>query len=289
MNEQIAELRSLVPVIPVPAVQGKWMNIRVRPDFASGELINVGVAFLHEEAIHFQLIEDFAKAQRIYGETAEDELRFLLSVLRTSLSSGELSPPSPNVQLSDAKYAAGTSVDEVLTRLFSSSVSLVMPPAPRRDQSVGKQSPRNNSWVRSLVLSDVKERLGINAAQVLPQEPAWLVKDSGHQYVLDMPIRTDTRVASLISTAFFQKETIELNFLRACLDLITARTLPRVEKADLFIYHPSEDGFWPSLEKKRQSENVIDFYEWKLRRQKVITHTCGAKDAMTQAIIRFAH
>ena len=46
MSSIADRLQSVASVPPTPAVKGHWFNIRVCPDLALGELLNVGVGYV---------------------------------------------------------------------------------------------------------------------------------------------------------------------------------------------------------------------------------------------------
>lgn len=104
------------------AVEGLWQPIQLRPDFASTELLNIGVRFFDGMASRFRLLDSFDKFSRLYGEAAEDELRFVTAALSASLAKGIDQSPFPSVEFGEAKYARGENADEILERLFKATV-----------------------------------------------------------------------------------------------------------------------------------------------------------------------
>lgn len=124
MNSVVDRLQSVASGPPTPAMTGRWLNIRICPDLALGELLNVGVGFVdsYSEKIHIRLVDRFDRFRLLYGEEFEHELRMMLRILGSTDLEDNREPPFPNIRFSELKFAAGNSVEEILDRLFEVTV-----------------------------------------------------------------------------------------------------------------------------------------------------------------------
>src|SRR5690348_14371441 len=105
-------------------VEGYWRAIQLKPDFASGELLNVGVFFTDGNSHSCRLLENFEKFSHLYGEAAEDELRLVLSAVRSYATQVDKLRSIPCIELTAPKLARGSAVSEILGRIFEAVVSL---------------------------------------------------------------------------------------------------------------------------------------------------------------------
>lgn len=287
MNTAIQNnLKALAEDTKSTLIKGEWRAIRVSLDFVSEESVNVGVLFQEDDTRHFRLMNNAKPVAKIFGPAAEDELRFLLSVTQSCLENNYPSFPAQNITLGEPKFAAGNSPEEIVDRLYQSVVTLARRPDPKRHAR--HLTPLNNTWIRSRSLSEVRKKLGLSARDFAPEDEAYLATVNSHQVALDLPLRAKDRVGSVISSAFFQKETIELNYLRAVTDIHTGRSIFGATKSSLFIFYPEDEKFWPSKDKKQQAGNVIDLYDWRLKRQGIATCVSGNEHDLTDQILAFA-
>lgn len=110
-----------------PCLQGTWRNIRLIPDPGTGEILNVGVMFCDETgANHVRLLANFERLECLYGDRLDlEHLRFLFHVAQADWAKGSVPcSPSPQLVLSEPKYASGDSVDEILEDLYGDTVTL---------------------------------------------------------------------------------------------------------------------------------------------------------------------
>ena len=131
MSSIIDRMQSVASSPPFPAVTGRWFNIRICPDLALGELLNVGIGFTasDSEETHIRLVDQFDRFRLRYGREFEEELRMMLRVLRSTGLQDNRNPPFPNVRFSELKFAAGNSLEEILDRLFRATVPVTTFPA----------------------------------------------------------------------------------------------------------------------------------------------------------------
>ena len=252
-------------------VRGHWFNIRLCPDLAAGELLNIGVGFVGVDgALSVRLLEKLDGLNCLYrGRLLAEDVAFLMRTLRTSLpksaSARELpSLPSPNLVYSTPQYVAGVSVDDILSELFEETVSLAK--AGRLAESEAQKPSVDTKAARKLVFDQLKKR-DAWADRYLAPEWDWVVEESGVQHVLDMPLRGVGRFGSVVSAGYRQFSTIELGLLRAESDLSVAQRLYPDERAGLFLLRPLDMGLFEFH--NQQVDRLIDLLEWKARVRRI--------------------
>jgi hypothetical protein len=265
------------------AVEGLWQSIQLRPDFASTELINIGVRFQSEAESRFRLLNSFDKFSHLYGGAAEDELRFVTSALGASLSKGFSQSPFPSVEFGETKFARGESADEIVERLFRSTVSFDGPIHRPSRKARGKFV--SNSVARDRVFQAMKVEGGLSAESILAEGGDLLFQANSKVVALDIPLQPSGRLGTLVSAAFSKTDSVERVLLRGYLDLTTAMALRGIHCSGFFIYRPSEVV---SEFQRKQVDNVIDLVEWKLLRSGIRTQVSEDTNLLAQGILEWA-
>lgn len=263
-------------------VEGLWQSIQLRPDFASTELLNIGVRFQNGAESHFRLLNSFDKFSHLYGEAAEDELRFVTSALGASLSKGLSQLPFSSVEFGEKKFARGESADEIVERLFKSTVSIAGP-IHRSSKARGKFV--SNSIARDQVFRALKVGAGLSAERILAQDGDLLFQANNQVVALDIPLQPLGRLGTLVSAAFSKADSVERVLLRGYLDLTTAMALRGIHSSGFFIYRSSEVV---SESQRNQVDNVIDLVEWKLSKSGIRTQVSGDTSQLAQGILEWA-
>lgn len=131
MTAALQRLGSLAVSVPAPKVYGQWFNIRYCPGLAGGELFNIGVGYVDSQSnrVHARLIENLEAFRVLLGDSFEQEVRFALDVVKSTLAKHDLVPPLRCVIFGDRRFAAGESEQELLDRLFETTVSFSEPMA----------------------------------------------------------------------------------------------------------------------------------------------------------------
>lgn len=267
---------------PGKAIEGSWKPIQLRPDFASSELLNIGVLFSDGAHNKFRLLDSFDKFAQLYGEAAEDELRFVVSALRAALTKGLDKSPFPSVEFGDAKYARGSSADEIIGRLFTTSVSLAGPALPAQKT---KAQFISNTRARDQIFGALRVEVGLDAERILARDDDLLFQFSNRVIALDVPLQPKNRLGTVVSAGFSQPDSVERILLRGYLDLTTAMSLKGTSLSGFFIYRP--EGAL-SQQKQRQMDNVIDIVEWKLSRSGIHTVISDNVNILAQNILEWA-
>src|SRR5205823_6460812 len=113
MNLDVHRLNELAYIPPAKLTEGSWQLVQVRPDFSSGELLNIGVICSHGDTKVLKVLDSFDKFSRLYGELAEDELRFLLRAVKSLVANDAWASTPPSIQFTAPRLARGTSAGEI--------------------------------------------------------------------------------------------------------------------------------------------------------------------------------
>jgi len=100
---------------------------------------------------------------------------------------------------------------------------------------------------------------------VVAEKQGLLLDDpDGHKHWLDLNLLTTKSCGSVTSAAYKSAQTVEMNLLKASLDLTTYRRIRDFDSIGLFLLLPNADNIDPKEYKR--IEEVIDQHEWKLER-----------------------
>jgi len=264
-------------------VEGVWQSIQLRPDFATGELLNIGVLFSEGEKKTARLLKSFDKFSGLYGEAAEDELRFVIRALEASLSQNHSETNIPSVEFTSPKLARGESSEAIVDRLFSSVVSLSGAGYMPRKK---KQGFFNNTYARDEVFRRVRTQAGVIAERIIASGDDLFFRDGPRLLALDIPLRCGPQLGTVVSAGFSSSDSVERALLRAFFDLATAMAISKTGIGEVFVYRP--DGVL-TTEKQRRVDNVIDISEWKLSKLGVHLDVSNSPDKLAQDILSWAH
>lgn len=255
-----------------PTIKAKWAPIRISPNLATGEILNVGVCVLHRRKVHIKLLPNAAPFEALYGKVGKDNFSFLLGIIGQHLG-GQKSLSaniSPQVSLGKAHFVAGDSIQEILDRLYTSMVSLDL-------MCRKKETPKEHNIST--------ENLRHTVHGLLKKENAKFVEDSWHDadnpiilpsssdggspkqlqhlQLWSEPNITNSKIcfASFVSADYTRTIVRDAHLFYAKHDIEMAVNSRREEKtAGLFVYRP--DGLPTDV--MQDIDNTIDDTHWLL-------------------------
>lgn len=263
MSAALERLHVLVTPVPTPKVAGQWFNIRFSPSAAGGELINIGVGYVDGAArqIHARLIENLEAFRTLFGEAFEEEVRFSLDVVRSAMGRFVLESPLRTIAFSQLRYAAGDSAQDVLDRLFAATVSFA---EARQSAVTRRENTQGNIAVRKSVFDAIRLKAGLAAERIIPEDPIYWAAEGERRVPLDIPLRSNRLLGSVVSAGYRTKTPLENNLLRCSLDLETAARIFKQDRLGFFVMRPdagaSEGAGDPAL------DDFIDTTCWKLHK-----------------------
>lgn len=105
-------------------IAARWFVIRLSPDLATGELLNIGVGIIYNEQVFTKIIPNTKPFELLYGDHVKENLSFLLHLLKSSTDSfSALKSISPHFSFSPLKFIAGHSVEDI-DRLYKSMIPI---------------------------------------------------------------------------------------------------------------------------------------------------------------------
>lgn len=285
MSAALERLHRLATPVPAPKVAGQWFNIRYRPSVAGGELINVGVCYVDglTREMHSRLIENLEAFRSLFGEAFEEDVRFSLDVVRSALGRFTLESPVASIAFSKLRYAAGESPQDVLDRLFAATVSFA---EAKQSASARRDAGQNNLAVRKVVFDAIRLKAGLDAERLIAEDPVYWVSDGERRMPLDIPLRSERLLGSVISGEYRTKVPLENNLLRASLDLETAASVFKHDRLGFFVMRSDSDDADaltdPAL------DEVIDTTCWKLHKQGIHVGVEGTPERLADEILEWS-
>ncbi len=226
-----------------PKVRGTWFNIRIIPDLATGETLNIGVGFVGQDnRLELKLLDRFDAFDCLYrNRLSVENVRLLVQIVRVSMPEGLQNGqtpviPSPHVMFSSLKFISGDSIHAILDDLYRETVTMAHV-APAKGVVEEKPDSLSNKLAREKVF-DAMFQIDSAAMHIVAETSKWSIPvpaEDGHFRVLDMPLRDPRRFGNVISVWSPQRAYVELNTLRAAVDLDLAMRIYPKNNGGLFV------------------------------------------------------
>jgi hypothetical protein len=267
-----AHLASVATSTPQSSFAGAWATIEIQPDIFVPQRFSIGVVVQSmDDRLHFKLLDDFKKFECLYHDqfpqkSVRELMAYAEAALRRAVHDKTAIPEvrfeTNCLMLSAPHYTSGNDRESTVERLYNELV--VMAPSAKKKASDFESidTPR----ARHLVNIELKKIAGIDFEKfVLPEKQGQLIEGTdGTKHFLDLNLLTATSCGSVTSAAYKSAQTVEMNLLKAGLDLSTYSRIRKFDSIGLFLLLPNEAAIEPR-EYKRIGE-VIDEHEWKLER-----------------------
>lgn len=123
----------------------------------------------------------------------------------------------------------------------------------------------NNEKLRKLVIDDVRKKVGLSAESFIVDGGTIEVKDDDRIHFLEIPIKSDRKVANIVSAWYKSPFTIERNLLVASNHLLVASERGKYQQG-VFISRP-----YAGLNIKQVDlvDNKLDFLIWSMKKNGV--------------------
>lgn len=285
MTAALERLQALATPIPAPRVAGQWFNIRYSPSAAGGEVINVGVGYVDgaSRRIHARLIENLEAFRLLFGEAFEEDVRFSLDVVRSALGRLMVESPLRSIAFGNLRYAAGESPQDVLDRLFTATVSFA---EARQSASGRRETAQNNVTVRKAVFDAIRLKAALGAERIIAEDPIYWVTEGKRRVPLDIPLRSDKLLGSVVSAGYRSKVPLENNLLRSSFDLETAARIFKQDRLGFFILRPSSDTMESPVDPLL--DDMIDTTCWKLHKHGIHVGVEGTPNGLADEILSWS-
>lgn len=246
-----SKLSALAKPITAAKIKAKWSVLRINPDLATGELLNVGVCVLYKKKVYVKLLPNAKPFELLYGGNGKENFSFLLNIIRqfmqtaTSLSNIKI---SPQVSISASQFVAGDSLDEILNRLYASMVTLDGICSQKQNHKTSNISTETfrNKIQQSLTLNneDYVKRIWHNNDNPILIPDEWGERNTITDVQLLVPadcVNSKVRFASFVSVDYQNLDFAQLYLLQAEQGVqCAAASISKIEKeAALFVYRPN--------------------------------------------------
>lgn len=273
----------------LPAFAAQASHIFWEPVIGSGERITAAVA-LRDGAGEVRVInllspEVLSLLYRGQGVNASGLLGMMADSLKRHLrKTSDLSDwraPISGFTAQPMRDFVGHSAEDILDQVAGLHSSLYKAKAPQKAE---RQPTHKDETIRRRVKEAAKKRFGLQADSIFTQGGIIEVVDSGGKHHLDIPIKTNSKVGSIMSAWYSTPSTIETHFLRTQSDLAVAAERGRYDTG-LFISMPNGlEGH----KNQQQVENLIDDIYWRLKRTGCYLEVRETPEALAEEIMSWA-
>lgn len=266
-----ALLRSAKPT-PKAGFSGWWSHIEFQPDIFSPQRFPIGVVVQAEgERLYFKLLDNFKKFDCVYPEgfphsSAKALMAYAYEELQTAIkakaSLSQILFNSHVLWLSRPAHTSGMDREATVERLFGDAVAM----APSSAKKSREFESIDTAAARQLVNEKLKAIAGIDFERfVMVDHPGLLIRGDGEdRHHLDLNLLTPKSCGAVTSAVYKSYQSVEMNLLKASLDLKTCRSVKNLESAGLFLLTPNPALMEPR--EFRRIEDAIGEHEWKLER-----------------------
>ena len=278
-NASFGHLTRFVTNVEAAAFDASWSTLEIQPDLFAPQSFTIGVVVQPlNQRIHYHLLADPKKFDCIYGDRfSKDAASAMLTHAELTLRDAahkevrleKIEFGTSNLKLSKPMFSSGDSIETIVERLYGDLV--VLEPHDVRD--VNAFVSMDTSTVRRLVNEKLKQIASLDYERfVIQSDEGVLIHDGDKTHHLDVNLRTTSACGSVISAVYKTVQSIEINLLRANLDLTTYSRINNLSSNGVFLMLPDANGLDPK--EWRKIEDVIGEGSWKLEREgfQVVSH-----------------
>lgn len=272
-----------------PKYRAQATHILWEPMIGSGERISAAVALVdHANDVRVISLLSQDILSLLYGGqggNASGLIGLMTDSLKGFLKSGrdirEWLPPVSGFTAAPMQEYAGFSASDIMDQVAGLHSSLFKAKAPAKEE---RNISVNNAKIYRQVRDAARKIACVDADRIFTPDGLIEVVDGGRTRHLDIPIKTDRKVGSIISAWYVTPATIETHYLRAQANLQVAAERRKYE-AGLFISRPSDPNHYGNLGK---TDNFIDDIYWRLKRIGYHLEVRETPEALAQEILEWA-
>lgn len=242
MNPPVSLRAKLSTPAQSSLVSGHWRTIKLCLDEDAGEFFNVGVLFAHGGHVEVRMLDTFERVKCLFDTRVhtDDLSRLLHDIEATVIQLGPELPDSlgETIRLGPPLYAAGPSAEAVVDEFFDDVVTLGRPKRARRVAFRYQSTPK----LRNTLFDLMRERMQLQASQIIQQKRYQLRLRTGHQIELDVPLMSGTASGTVVSAWYKSPLVVENNLLQASADLNLVRSNTDRARAAISVLVPDRDS-----------------------------------------------
>lgn len=251
----------------LPTFSAQATHVYWEPIAGSGERITAAVAMVDSKknARVISLLSPDVLSVLYHGQasSAASIIATMTASLKSHLGTfgsldGWVSPFS-GFMVGGLRTFMGTGMEDIADQVAGLHSSMYKAKAPERPPSIATQSDKA---LRKQVKDAARRIGGLQADEIFTERGLVEVIDGGRKRYLDIPIKTGSKVGSIISAGFSTPHTVETHFLRAQSNLAVAAERGKYD-VGLFVSRPDN---LPEGESAILMDNRIDDLHWRLSR-----------------------
>ena len=237
---RFASLRQHLQADAQPSCHGKWRAISMRLDEYTDEYLNVGVMFCHAGKVEVRMLDTFDRVKCLYGNRVElPSLTHLMLDIEDAVrqSKGDLPDDlSDTIRLGQPLFASGEGAEEIVDEFFNDVVTLGKPTNKKARTSFRY---RSNFKVRETVFELMREKMALEAENIIRQDPYRLRLNNSATIDVDIPLLTATAAGTIVSAWYKSPLVVENNLLQAASDLLLVYSNSERRKAAMSVLMPA--------------------------------------------------
>ncbi|MEJ1267830.1 hypothetical protein WDV93_12850 [Pantoea ananatis] len=206
-----------------PVVSGEWFTIQWTPDIASGEKLNIGVAFREMSGESFvQVLDYYERIKCLYSQSAVYHLSLACEVAKEIALTNQISSVSNffGVSFVSNGYAQGESADDIISTIYSNIVPLAIRHEKNREKAY---YPVSRERLYTLVNSHLKNKLNYEEYFKMVEPTAIKRVSLGNQMQsLFLPYKAGNSIATISSAAYADENTAKCHLYDAQRDVSLA-------------------------------------------------------------------
>lgn len=225
------------------SVRGHWRSISLCLDEDTAEFFNVGVLFSDGRSIEVRMLDTFDRLKCLFDAriSPNDMARLMQDVEATLIHLGPELPDELGdmVRLGPPLFASGKSSEAVVDSFFADVVTLARPKPNALEYAFRYHSTPK---LRNTVFELMKERMRLQASQIIQDQRFELKMRTGNRIDMDVPLLSSTASGTIVSAWYKSPLVVEHNLLQASADLNLIRSNSDRENAAISVLVPGKDS-----------------------------------------------
>lgn len=269
-----------------PVVSGEWFTIQWTPDIASGEKLNIGVAFREMSGESFvQVLDYYERIKCLYSQSAVYHLSLACEVAKEIALTNQISSVSNffGVSFVSNGYAQGESADDIISTIYSNIVPLAIRHEKNREKAY---YPVSRERLYTLVNSHLKTKLKYEEYFKMVEPTAIKRVSLGNQMQsLFLPYKAGNSIATISSAAYADENTAKCHLYDAQRDVsLAVKNFNEFDSGAIFILSPSNEL---KIQKRDQVDSEIDKFCWYLKTQSIYTEVDSDPEVLADKAVNW--
>ncbi|MCW0974353.1 hypothetical protein [Pantoea sp. JV6] len=267
-----------------PVVSGEWFTIQWTPDIASGEKLNIGVAFYEASGESFvQVLDYYERIKCLYSQSAVYHLSLACEVAKEIALTKQIKNVTDfcGVNFVSNGYAQGDSADDIISTIFSNIVPLAVRQEKNREKAY---YPVSRERLYTIINSQLKVRLDYDEYFNMVEPTAIKRVNLGNQtQTLFLPYKAKNSIATIASAAYADENTAKCHLYDAQRDVsLAVNNFNEFDSGAIFILSPSSEL---KIEKRDQVDSEIDKFCWYLKTQSIYTQVDSDAESLADKAV----